>query len=345
MLWRRCSRSRAPSAVWAPPSTASHSQPSTTPATRASSARARGANRMDRLALYPRPGVRQPARRGTLMKSALDEVGAAALAAGEPARGDGLLARVELDRVGAVGVQVAEERVLPAREREEGDGRGDADVDADHARLDLVAVAPDRRAGLREDRRAVAEPARVHELDRLVERGDADDRDDRAEDLLLGGLGAGLDAVEDRRAHEGTGPLRFVAAVDDDVRAVGAGLLDRGADPVARGLRDDRADVDALLEPVADPQRFGGRAQRADQLLVRLADRDHDRAGHAALARGAERRADDAVDGLVDHRVGHHDHVVLGPAQRLHALARGGGALVDDPRHGGRADEGDRVDA
>ena len=42
-------------------------------------------------------------------------------------------------------VQVAEERVLPAREREERDGRGDADVDADHARLDLVAEAADGR--------------------------------------------------------------------------------------------------------------------------------------------------------------------------------------------------------
>src|SRR4051812_4541557 len=64
---------------------------------------------------------------------ALDEVRPAAGAAREPAARHGLLAGVELDRVGPVGVQVAQERVLPAREREERDRGGDPDVDADHA--------------------------------------------------------------------------------------------------------------------------------------------------------------------------------------------------------------------
>ena len=86
------------------------------------------------------------------------EVRPGALAGGEPAARDGLLAGVELDGVGAVGVQVAEEAVLPAGEREERDRRGDADVDADHARVDLVAKAAHRGAVLGEDRDAVAEP-------------------------------------------------------------------------------------------------------------------------------------------------------------------------------------------
>ena len=47
---------------------------------------------------------------------------------------------------------------------------------------------------------------------------------------------------------------------------------------------------------------------------------------------------------LLDHGVGHHHHVVLGAAERLHALAGLGRALVDDLRHRGRADERDRVD-
>ena len=58
----------------------------------------------------------------------------------------------------------------------------------------------------------------------------------------------------------------------------------------------------------------------------------------------AERGADDAVDGLVDHGVGHDDHVVLGPAERLDALAGLRGALVDELGDGRGADEGDRVD-
>src|SRR5256885_16752848 len=80
----------------------------------------------------------------------------AGLAAGEEPRRDRLLARVELDRVGAVGVQVAEEAALPAREREEGDRGRHAHVDADHPDLDVVPVAPHRRPRLGEERGDVA---------------------------------------------------------------------------------------------------------------------------------------------------------------------------------------------
>src|SRR3954454_22519077 len=86
---------------------------------------------------------------GRTTDSVLDEVRAVALPAREEAAGDRLLARVEVDGVGAVGVQVAQEAVLPAAEREEGHRRRDADVDADHPGLDVVAEAADRAAGLR----------------------------------------------------------------------------------------------------------------------------------------------------------------------------------------------------
>src|SRR5215204_4486529 len=120
--------------------------------------------------------------RRPFIRSGLYEI-ASGLATREPPARDGLLARVELDRVGAVRVQVAEERVLPAREREERDRRRDADVDPDHAGLDLVAEAPHGGAVLGEDRRAVAEAARVHDADRLVERLDVDQREHGPEDL------------------------------------------------------------------------------------------------------------------------------------------------------------------
>src|SRR4051812_49827838 len=58
--------------------------------------------------------------------SAFHEVAPARLAGREEAAGDGLLARVELDRIGAVGMEVAQERVLPAREGEERHPRGHA---------------------------------------------------------------------------------------------------------------------------------------------------------------------------------------------------------------------------
>src|SRR6188472_469014 len=64
-----------------------------------------------------------------------------------PAAGDDLLAGVELDRVVAVGVEVAVHRVLPAREREPGYRGWDADVDAEHAGLGAVAVGAGGLAG------------------------------------------------------------------------------------------------------------------------------------------------------------------------------------------------------
>jgi hypothetical protein len=70
-----------------------------------------------------------------------DEVTAVVLAAGEVAAGDGLLAGEELDSVGAVGVEVAEEAGLPAREGEEGDGSGDTDRYLDIAPPEFAALA------------------------------------------------------------------------------------------------------------------------------------------------------------------------------------------------------------
>ena len=168
----------------------------------------------------------------------------AGLAAREVARRDGLLAGVEVDRVAAVGVEVAEERALPAREREEGHRGGDADVHADHADLDVVPVAADGRARLGEDRRAVAVRRGVHDVDRLVERGGVDDRQHRAEDLLAGDVHVGRDAVEDRRADERAVRVGVGAAAVDRQRRAGLdSALDPFEDAVAGGRRDDRPDV------------------------------------------------------------------------------------------------------
>ena len=59
---------------------------------------------------------------------------------------------------------------------------------------------------------------------------------------------------------------------------------------------------------------------------------------------GVERRGEDAVDGGVELGVGHDDDVVLGAAERLHALPVLGGRLVDVVRDRRGADERDAVD-
>src|SRR5690606_21060566 len=68
-----------------------------------------------------------------------------------PALDDDLRLRVELDAVPALRVQVAEEALPPAAEREEGHRRGHADVDAHVARPDLAAELPRVRAARCED--------------------------------------------------------------------------------------------------------------------------------------------------------------------------------------------------
>ncbi len=85
--------------------------------------------------------------------------------------------------------------------------------------------------------------------------------------------------------------------------------------------------------------------ERLDQPVGRLlADRHRDRDRHAALAGRAVARAHQRVDGLVHVGVRHDDHVVLGAAQRLHALARRASPAVDVLGDRRRADEAHRLD-
>src|SRR4029079_14735787 len=70
-------------------------------------------------------------------------------------------------------------------------------------------------------------------------------------------------------------------------------------------------------------------------------DGDYLRDRHATLAGRAVGGADGRVGGQVDVRVGQDDHVVLRPAERLHALAVLRDRLVDVARDRCRADEAD----
>ena len=169
----------------------------------------------------------------------------------------------------------------------------------------------------------------------------------RAEDLLLRDRIAGVDAVEDRRADEGAVGVGLGARARRGRAWRRPRRRGRSAARCGRARSHETTGPSSVASSMPSPTRSacGRLAQRRHQPVVRLADRDHHRARHAALAGRAEGGADDAVDGLVDHGVGHHDHVVLGAAERLDALAGLGRALVDDARDRRRADERDRVDA
>ena len=139
-----------------------------------------------------------------------------------------------------------------------------------------------------------------------------------------------------------------VARSRPSTTSFGAGL-DALADvvphPVQRGLGDQRAVVGLGVEAVADAELVDALDEPGAQAVRGLlADRHRDADRHAALACAAVARADQRVDGLVEVGVGHHDHVVLGAAEALRALAVRRGGRVDVLRDVGAADEADGLD-
>src|SRR5438067_9075631 len=194
-----------------------------------------------------------------------------------PALHHHLLLRVEVDRVAPLRVEVAEEAVLPAAEREVGDGGGDADVDADVADAGLVAELPGRGAAAGEEAGLVAEARAVHCLDGLVHVGDVDEAQDRSEDLGGRGLAARIHVREDGRADEVALLVPFdprAARVHRELRAFLDTLLDERLDARFRFGADHRAHLHALVEAVPDLPRLLRRGDRLGELAPGIADRD-----------------------------------------------------------------------
>src|ERR1019366_9338602 len=102
----------------------------------------------------------------------------------EPAAHGHLQLREELDAFFALHVEVAEEGLVPAVEREPGHGGRHADVDADHAALDAVFEFARSLARAREDRGAVAIRRAVGQLNSGVEVGHTNHVEHGAEDFL-----------------------------------------------------------------------------------------------------------------------------------------------------------------
>ena len=158
----------------------------------------------------------------------------------------------------------------------------------------------------------------------------------------------GLHMVEEGRADEEAFLMALqleAAAVDDQLGAFVDAHLDVAFDPLLVRAADHRAVMGVGIGRDADAQRL----DRRDQLLAQrvgglVADRHDHRQRHAALAGRAEGGAGEVVDDLVEVGVGHDDAVVLGAAERLHALPVGGAAAVDILGDVGRSDEADRLD-
>ncbi len=96
----------------------------------------------------------------------------------------------------------------------------------------------------------------------------------------------------------------------------------------------------ALAQPRAYPQFFHQRRQLGHQRIGGLVPHHHGhRDRHAALTRSPISSPHQGGDRLIEVRIRHHHHVVLGAAQRLHPFAVGRGGGIDVLGDGGGADK------
>ncbi|AEK62597.1 hypothetical protein CFU_2770 [Collimonas fungivorans Ter331] len=264
----------------------------------------------------------------------------------KPARGHGLGLGPELHRLLAVGAEVAQLGSARTGKAEISHRHRDRHIDADLADIDLVLELARGPARGGKDRRAVAVRVGVDEGNRFVQRLQFDHTHGRAEDLLridihLGGH-AGKNGRTDKIAVGVTGHLA-VAAIQQQPRALLHARSDQAFGARLGGFRHHRPEVG--LAVAARPDLQAARTLNDfRQPGTRLAHQQHHRIRHAALAGGAECRAQQVVDGLVLVGVGQHDAVVLGAHHALRALAGFAGTAIDMGADSGRADEGNRLD-
>ncbi|GAB0068724.1 hypothetical protein IBA8402_44900 [Pseudomonas syringae] len=146
-----------------------------------------------------------------------------------------------------------------------------------------------------------------------------------------------------KKALLGTRHLE-VATIDNQLRPLFDALIDETLYLGFVHGGDQRPHVRIGLHTIADLELVDARQQLVDEALADIADHHGNRDRHAALSGRAISRPDQGVGGLIQISIGHHDHMVLGPAQCLHALAMGSALLMDVLGDRGRADEGNGLD-
>src|SRR5215472_9258367 len=119
-----------------------------------------------------------------------------------PPAGNDSLFGVETHRVFAQGVQIAEERVLPAGEGEECHGGGHAYVDSHHAGGYVLGEFAGGGSGAGENGSRVAVLGTIDDGKSLFQGLHANHGEHRAENFFLGNAGIGIDAIEDGGADK-----------------------------------------------------------------------------------------------------------------------------------------------
>ena len=192
--------------------------------------------------------------------------------------------------------------LLVAPERRDRVERAAVDVDLAGAHLlrkrdGLVLVAGPHRAG-------EAVPGVVGDLERLVLVGVLDDRQHRAEDLLLRDRHVGGDIGEDGGAHEVALLVRSLGAADDDASALVDALLDVADDALSLRPRHQRAEPRRLVERITGRVRRRTLRCQLDGTVVLRLVHEHPRPRGAGLTGVDEAVGEPDLHGLLEVRVG-----------------------------------------
>ncbi len=246
-------------------------------------------------------------------------------------------------------VEVAEARLLPAAECVIGKRHRDGEIHSHHADVHAAGEVARGVAVAGEDRDPVAVVVLRGQPHGLLVVLGAHDREHRPENLFLVDAHMRLDLVEQAAAHEKPALVALqleAAPVDLELGALLYAELDIASHLVEMRAADQRTVIGLCVAREADLETFHPRDELFEQGVRGLAaDRHRHRYGHAPLARRAVAGTDQGIDGLVQIRIGHDDHVVLGAAKALHALSLGAAGRINVLGHGRGAHEADGPDA
>ena len=175
---------------------------------------------------------------------------------------------------------------------------------------------------------------------------DAHDAEHRTEDFLAVDAHLGAYRVEQRRPEEEAAGQRC-GAVSASIQYQARALAHPELDVVAYSGQVRRCDQRAHFHTgsVGSPdiqvrQPLGEFFDQGIGEPIAHGDRDRDR--HAALTGRTIGGSYQCLGGSVEVCIRHHHHVILGAAQRLHALVIGNAARLDVARDRGRSHETQR---
>src|SRR3954471_3899143 len=255
------------------------------------------------------------------------------------------LAGVELDAFVALDVQVAEERPVPAGEREPCHRGGDADVDADHAGVEVAFEMAGGVAASSEDGGSVAVFGFLADGQCFVEVGGPYDREHGTEDFFFPDAHFRTHTVDDARAQEKAIGVEFLAAIERNARAFALRDIQITCDSISMVRANDRTHIDVLVAVGRTDSHLPGVLDKVfDNRITRFSNRDRDAAGHTPLTGAAERRCGQRFYGLIYFGIRHDHYMVFCAAGRLDAFARCRSPLVDVLRNTRGTDKGNRGD-